>query len=285
MELRYKNTVKERSSKFSRVVEAFVEWWASGATLVATVFGLALSLIDGPVISAWGQVVSLDVLLFLAAVAFLIVGSWGTLRRKLTLSHVEEELKFVRRALAKEKEQKEIYRKDFAFLFERMLQQLAQELGFSPHGELDEAVRLTIYFYVDARSVFVPIARVSGNAELRNLPRHSYPAKEGIIAKGWNFRASRLQSKVPAGNDNDWNREMVEENGLSPDAAERIRMKSRSLLALRIEVDNLPVGVLIIESMKKTQVDSKMQAKANDSETFKLLSKLVASVQESHSRL
>ncbi len=53
-------------------------------------------------------------------------------------------------------------------------------------------------------------------------------------------------------------------------------------MVLRLDAARSPVDVLIIESMKKTQVNSMLGQRARDSEVFPLLSRVLAAVEESH---
>lgn len=127
---------------------------------------------------------------------------------------------------------------------ERSLESLLQKLA--AHCEADtHHDRISAYYYHGGQ--FVMIARHSKNPELRVEGRRKYPNDQGAIGTAWASREGKYIKSFPADPEK-WVQSMIRD-GLPREVAEALTMKSRKIVAMRVEDASGSVGTLVLETM------------------------------------
>lgn len=78
--------------------------------------------------------------------------------------------------------------------------------------------------------------------------------------------------------------EQVSDYKIDKEIAEKIRMKSRSILAWRLQYDHVHFGVFVVESTRKTKANSALKTKIENSRQFDPIKRAVYRVRQSHIR-
>lgn len=126
---------------------------------------------------------------------------------------------------------------------ERSLESLLQKLA--AHCEADtHHDRISAYYYHGGQ--FVMIARHSKNPELRVEGRGKYPTDQGAIGTAWASREGQYIKSFPADPEK-WLQSMMRD-GLPREVAEALTMKSRKIVAIRVEDVSGSVGTLVLET-------------------------------------
>ncbi len=132
--------------------------------------------------------------------------------------------------------------------------ELAQVLRFI--NRYEPGARASLYLHVD--ETFQIVSRSSSDPNLRSFGRTSYPPSQGVIGRAWSD-SEAVAVDLPKRRDH-WNSHMARNYGFSEAEAGRLRMQSRSLVALRIDHDGpagaRPLGVVVLESVKPTAIGS-----------------------------
>ena len=113
--------------------------------------------------------------------------------------------------------------------------------------------RASVYRHGDG--AFIMLARASVSERLKSPGRGAYPDDEGIIGVAWDVSVAHAYG-LP-GTEVKWKRECVTRWGMSQVAVDAIKMRSRSLLGVRIDADGVtrrPVGLIVIESLEPDAV-------------------------------
>lgn len=126
------------------------------------------------------------------------------------------------------------------------LREIIREI-FKRH-KLTHQDRITIYQHIEAEDYFVAVARYYSSPELAKFGREFYPKGQGIIWKAWDEGCAHGSHKLTG--DTEEFLELLKDTYQIPNnAAKRIRMRSQSLIAVKIEnAASFPRGVAVIES-------------------------------------
>ena len=131
-------------------------------------------------------------------------------------------------------------------------------------------IRLSVYCH--EQSEFVLLSRMSADPALKVRGRNSYPDSQGVIGKAWKLRTAAL---VDLPEDYDAWQKQLAINGIDEDTASKLSMRSRSLIGVRIDADEggeqVPVGVLVLESTKPRGVNGKTVDKLRTDDTWQVL--------------
>lgn len=127
--------------------------------------------------------------------------------------------------------------------------------------------RITVYKHMD--NSFCVIGRTSRSQQLQSVRRQSYSDDQGFIATVWDVAEGVLTNR-PASEDI-WIKACVASH-IPAEEAKKIRMKSRSLVGKRIDVDGHPRGLMIVESLEPYGVVPEMLDAIKQSGDFRLLS-------------
>lgn len=94
---------------------------------------------------------------------------------------------------------------------------------------------------------FVLLSRRSVNPVHEKRGRSTYSLETGVIGDAWAREGARQRFDVDTREE--WEEELVESGGFSPDEAKALTMFSRSLIAVRVDTsDGDKVGMLVLES-------------------------------------
>lgn len=121
------------------------------------------------------------------------------------------------------------------------------KLGFG--SNLKNTERITLYIYDGDRHVFIPFSRVSQNPVFKNKGRQEYPANEGCIGKAWE-NGWCFDNKFPINFEKykDYSRRNY---AMPPATTKGLAMRAALLACMRIENDDNPLGVIVVESTEK----------------------------------
>lgn len=120
--------------------------------------------------------------------------------------------------------------------------------------ELNNKERISLYIFDENH--FTMVSRWSNIHNLKEEGRGKYPINEGFISQVWNgattsdyFHISRLCN--PDADFDQYVRDIQEKVNMPIDKIEALPMKSRSYFVkiLRENVNNAPIGILVIESL------------------------------------
>lgn len=122
-------------------------------------------------------------------------------------------------------------------------------LGFGSKDGNSE--RITLYIYDNEKLVFIPFSRVSQNPKYKKKGRQEYPAGEGCIGRAWE-NGWCFDNNFPD-NDREYNRYSKENYNMAPDVTKALGMRSNLLACMRIENDDNPLGVIVVESTERNR--------------------------------
>ena len=141
-------------------------------------------------------------------------------------------------------------------------------------------VRLTIYCHHKTKSIFWPLIRFAGNPKYQEFRHHDYPDNVGAISQCWENGDYGLQTNAEG---EIWVKEMIEDHYIpEQEIASKIRMQAKNLSAIRLSKENEYLGVLVIESIKKTKKRLTYLPKIRESIWFPILIDLILVLRDSH---
>lgn len=270
-------TIAEKTKPIWCFAQACLDWWAGLFLAIPTFIGLGISVFPSTVsriIVVFSKEITIASILLYLAVFFGVVGGMGAISKRKSLVRLETENERLRENAIK-------YDRDTKLLLEDFLRDLAFDCGLSNEKQgLPTDIRITIYWHDDIDRVFVPVARVSGNPVFSSFGRATISDTQGVISKGWGNRFYRHQSSVNT--EEDWIKDQVDNHNFAEEEARSIKMKSLSILAWRLEYEHQPIGVMVIESTRKTKAGFDIKAKVENSRQFSPIMRAVYRIRESH---
>lgn len=216
--------------------------------------------------------------MFIAIVSFL-VGTAGEFQNKKSLRETEIEKDRL-------KEVNDQYYDDVNRFLRVVTMHLASDCNLIREGEnrgfLPE-VRLTIYCHHKTKSIFWPLIRFAGNPKYQEYRHHDYPDNVGAISQCWENGDYGLQTNAEG---ETWVKEMIAGHYIpEQEIASKIRMQAKSLSAIRLSKENEYLGVLVIESTKKTVERLAYLPKIEKSIWFPILIDLILTLRDSHIKM
>lgn len=133
--------------------------------------------------------------------------------------------------------------------------------------------RLTVYCRDRENHEFVPICRESSNPTLQKIGRKRYPDGQGIIARAWK-EGFAVELSLPDDRQR-WNENNIEKWGFSQSETSRLKMHSRSLVAVRLDYGRDAVGIVVVESEKARGVDARTTELIQESQSHRELSAML----------
>lgn len=152
-------------------------------------------------------------------------------------------------------------------------------------GELSQVLRFVDRYvpgaraslYLNHQDRFHIVARSSADPTLRPFGRTSYPVEQGVIGLAWRDTEA-VAVDLPRRRDH-WNTHMARNYGIPTEEAARLRMQSRSLVALRIDHDGpagaKPLGVVVLESVAPNAMGSDQRDSITGSAEWRMFSAAV----------
>lgn len=138
---------------------------------------------------------------------------------------------------------------------------------------LNDHTRMTVYQHEPQRKTFVRLSRVSDNPLLTEPGRSEYPDHQGQIHETWT-KGTTSKLRLPD-DPQEWAEE-VSFSGIPTDVALSIKMKSRSLVGVRVDYKEHKVGVLIMESSNPQGVSNTHADKLKEHSAFRELAGMLA---------
>ena len=127
-------------------------------------------------------------------------------------------------------------------------------------NELLSVSRVTFYYCHDDR--LYTVARFSRNLELGKRGRSSYPPNEGCI--GLAYTGGRIAFERFPSKEEEWIQYNMTQYKISERECRGMKMKSRVILAVRMEHDEHPMGAIAIESLNSDFIDESLVDSVND---------------------
>lgn len=267
----YKKDVKTRLARWNRLAERVLDWWPNALFGLLTLCSIGISAFPNWSFTI-GNVVQFPGRYLLAALAllFLISGGIGSIKNKRTLSSMDREVHKLKELVA-------TYESDTLKVSEFALAKMAQDCELLETTQLKRDLRLTVYCHDEKTSRFIPASRIAGSPVYSQFGRPWYPDHLGVIGEGWS--KGYAQEKSNASSDEEWINEAIEK-GFDRVTAAGISMKSKSLVAVRIEHSGAFVGIIVAESLNKTGC-GKVGSKMKNSDWLPQLAELLVLVRSS----
>ena len=239
----YKQDVKTRLKKWNRLLEVIVDWWPSILFGLLTVCSIGISAFPNWRIIV-GDSIQFPGRYLLAGMAFLLLifGGLGSIKNKRTLSNMDREIRALKNLI-------DTYQVDTLEVSKFALTKLAYDCGLIEKTQLKRDLRLTVYCHDEKHSRFIPASRIAGSPVYEMFGRPWYPDHLGVIGEGWLKGYAMENSSTTS--DEDWITEAVDK-GFNREVAANISMKSKSLVAVRIEHSGKFVGIAVAESLNKS---------------------------------
>lgn len=230
----------------------------AGGAVLAMAVGIATAFDRIP-----GRNIATAIWAFVAVLAavLLVVGPFLLARRAERVKVLREE---VERLEQRQKRVEDARVRDSSDL-KRVLDQVGREL-LAECGVDSDDTRISIYQHHGADKKFALVGRASLNPTLSERGRASYRDDVGIIAKAW--REQIAHDRVKYTNPEKWVDYQVRTFGLDRAEAWGVAMKSLSYLGVRIDHDEMPVGILVMESTNRDRVTEKHAEAVRSHPTF-----------------
>jgi len=174
--------------------------------------------------------------------------------------------------LARQKEEAEAASEAKSEAIKKSLDVLARHLA-SHCKAASNSDRVSVYYCHGDQ--FVLVARYSMHPVYNERGRRSYPLVQGALGDAWNrgFAITNLPVTRKA-----WNKSLESSHGFDAELAASLKMHCLDIVALRIDVDYHPVGVVVFESTERGRVTQTTLDTAKSSMLYQALSELVNAV-------
>lgn len=249
----HNKTIQQRAARFHFVLVLILEWWPSlllGLSGLLSIFISTFPNASFYLAFGGGFDIPIRYLFCAMAVIFTLVGGWGMVKNRRTLTRAEEKLVQVEQTLKQNEAVIQQYFDDVEEVLRFVLLQLATDCNLVERERCISQIRITLYCHDSKNHRFVPVARIAGNPTFEKKGRSSYPDNQGVISCAWQNRVAKFQSD--AKNSEEWIEQMVDEYDFDREIAENLKMQPKSMLAIRVEHHGKQVGVTVIESTNKT---------------------------------
>ncbi|WP_133059968.1 GAF domain-containing protein [Plantibacter elymi (nom. nud.)] len=148
-----------------------------------------------------------------------------------------------------------------------LLEHLAKYCKLEGHSD-----RFSVYYYHENQ--FVMLARSAKNPNFAKKGRGHYPIDQGAIGTAWAAEHGQALVQMSA-NRETWDKAARRQNFTDDDIA-RMRMRAKTVAALRIEGDKRSVGVLVIETTTPSRITQAHLDLASDAYLVAAIGELVA---------
>lgn len=197
---------------------------------------------DQQAVTLWKHLTIFCYLMAAISAILIILSKWNSRKTNDIVENLEQQLSYC----------KEIFDPGIILeIFTGYLYSMSSgKLGFGSNSKNSE--RITLYIYDGDRRVFIPFSRVSQNPLYKRKGRQEYPANEGCIGKAWE-NGWCFDNKFPTASDvryEDYSKKLYD---IPPATAKGLGMRSALLACMRIESDDNPLGVIVVESTEKNR--------------------------------
>jgi hypothetical protein len=152
--------------------------------------------------------------------------------------------------------------------FKLLLRKLAEHCDVAENTD-----RASVYYFHEER--FVMLSRWSMHPQYTKPGRKEYPIGQGAIGDAWDGRS--IVSTLPATRAG-WEQRLESRHGFPVGSTGTLTMHCRSIAALRIDVGDHAVGVLVFESIEPTRATQEALDIASTSLLFATLGELVSAI-------
>lgn len=247
---------RERRHKSAMVVTRVADFFRDHSPEVLAALALIAGTASGWHFSSMGSSFGL---LLLAAALTLVAGVQAHRRAK-KISQLEDFASSLQEEASKERE-------TVRQVLEVVAIQFLKEQGYWEGS----TARLSVYGHVEKR--FFLICRVSNNPSLAQRHRPSYPDDQGHIGMVW-----RKQKVLELGLQKATAHKKALELGMPEQVLKGLSMIPRGMAGHRIDVGDVPVGIVLIESELPHEIDDALD-QMEASRVYKVLSRMVGSLE------
>lgn len=180
------------------------------------------------------------------AVVLLVIGPLLIARRAVRLKDLQATIKDLERRQKRINDARERDSADLRRVLDRVGRELLAECGVDK-----DDTRISIYQHHGDENKFALVGRASLNPTLSKAGRSVYHDDVGLIAKAWRERTAH--DRVWYTDTDKWVDYQARTFKIDIEEARGISMKSLSYLGVRID-DDVPVGILVIESTNRERV-------------------------------
>lgn len=138
------------------------------------------------------------------------------------------------------------------------LKSVYQKLG------LNHRDRLSVYIHNSDKCYFSLIARYSHNTDYCKQHRQTFPDTQGVLGSVWKGEESSNKIIDLPDDLNEYYEESKAKYNMDKKEIEILSMQSRRFLIIFIEENQKPIGVFLIESVRKTGHDVLVRTKIDD---------------------
>lgn len=273
----------EKAEPVTRAWIKVLDYWPQALLSMLPLLSLAVAIFPETTWTIFSKGIPLPWVLGIASVVIAGVGGLGTFRRSLSLHSAQEECRNLEQELTDARNLSERYKQDVQLALSFALQQLSANIKVAEenedHSQLRSDIRVSLYCHHHERSVFIPIVRLAGNPLHTKNGRKEYRDTQGVISLGWQQGAARAID-LPEPRDQ-WNKELENLYDFSAEEASKLSMQSLSMVAVRLDNDQGPVGIIVVESLKKRGVNSGTTDAIYASRWYAPTASLMLSVRES----
>lgn len=280
---RIPDSLEKKAEPVTRIWIKVLDYWPPVLLGTLPLLSLAVAIFPNAIWTIADNQVPLPWALGIVSIVVALVGGFGTYRRSISLHKAQQVCKELEQELQEAQELSARYRQDVQLALRFAIQQLTADIGVMEENgdiaKLRHDIRVSLYCHYQERNIFIPIARIAGNPLFEAQGRKKYQDSQGVISMGWQQGAARLID-LPESREQ-WDSELVQSYGFSADEAESLSMQSLSMVAVRLDNEQGPVGIIVVESLKKRGVNSKTIDSIYSSQWYAPIASLMLSVRES----
>lgn len=280
---RIPDSLEQKAKPVTQAWIRILDYWPAALLASLPLLSLAVAIFPEATWIIWDKKVPLPWVLGVISILIAIIGGVGTYHRAESLRHAQQVCKDLEKDLKDAHDLSAKYQKDVQLALRFAVQQLTTDIRLIEEtggiSKLKADIRATLYCHHHERSIFIPIARIAGNPLFEKNGRKEYPDTQGVISMGWQQGAASLID-LPESREK-WEAELVRVHAFSPQEAENLGMHSLSTVAVRMDDDQGPVGIIIVESLKKRGVTSRTIDSIYASQWYAPTASLMLSVRES----
>jgi len=139
--------------------------------------------------------------------------------------------------------------------------------------------RVTLYIH-NGNNTFIPFGRYSLNTKFAKSGRDSYPDNEGCISKGWEDKWHFDNSfSNPETHKHDYLQEQKQRYGIQIPVMKKLKMKSTLFAALRLDIKDDAIAVIVVESTTMSKYTEKQIKKILEEQEV-YLSEMITSLEK-----
>lgn len=165
---------------------------------------------------------------------------------------------------------------------ESAINSVVENLGETSGLFKKDACRISLYCHDDNSNEFILLSRRADHTTHEEKGRLRYPDNEGHIGYAWNHKGGLSQYVDWPEDKDEWVDHATGDDGtfsrdkhLKRPVAEQIKFKARSGYYRRIEYNNKPIGLVVVESLKARGVTSTVANQMEKSSLWMILGQII----------